>query len=160
MSDSPRYHDSHAWVELNELSDTELLTRLVAGDHSTLAVHFDRYHRLVFSVAVRILRDEDEAEDVVQAVFLNIFQDAAKFDPLKGTLKVWLLQYSYHRSINRRRIPVCLSSTGTEFAGQATRPIITVLPHVSVSRGMPFLPRNIHSPFAAASVSSSILASK
>jgi RNA polymerase sigma-70 factor (ECF subfamily) len=103
MGDSLHLRDALGWVELNELSDTELLARLVAGDHSSLAVIFDRYHRLVFSVAVRILRDEGEAEDVVQTVFLNIFEDAINFDPLKGTLKVWLLQYAYHRTINRRR---------------------------------------------------------
>jgi RNA polymerase sigma-70 factor, ECF subfamily len=94
---------SLSWVELNGLGDTELLVRLLAGDHTALAVLFDRYHRLVFSVAVRILRDEGEAEDVVQTVFLNLFQSAANFNPEKGTLKVWLLQYAYHRSINRRR---------------------------------------------------------
>ncbi|MGD0732982.1 MAG: sigma-70 family RNA polymerase sigma factor [Terracidiphilus sp.] len=103
MGDSLHFQDSLGWVELNELSDAELLARLIAGDHTSLAVLFDRYHRLVFSVAVRILRDEGEAEDVVQTVFLNIFEDAINFDPLKGTLKVWLLQYAYHRTINRRR---------------------------------------------------------
>jgi RNA polymerase sigma-70 factor (ECF subfamily) len=103
MCDSLQLKDSLGWVELNELSDADLLARLVAGDHSALAVIFDRYHRLVFSVARRILRDESEAEDVVQTVFLNIFEGATNFDPLKGTLKVWLLQYAYHRTINRRR---------------------------------------------------------
>src|ERR1700721_4176740 len=103
MGDSFHVRDSLGWVELNELSDPELLARLVGGDHTSLAVIFDRYHRLVFSVAVRILRDEGEAEDVVQTVFLNIFEGAINFDPLKGTLKVWLLQYAYHRAINRRR---------------------------------------------------------
>ena len=109
MRDSLQMKDSLGWADLNELSDADLLARLIAGDHSALAVLFDRYHRLVFSVAVRILRDEAEAEDVVQTVFLNIFESAINFDPLKGTLKVWLLQYAYHRTINRRR---SLSSQG------------------------------------------------
>lgn len=92
-----------SWAELNTLSDEYLLARLLNGDHDALAVLFDRYHRLIFSIAVRIVRDEGEAEEVVQTVFLNIFQSAANFDPLKGTLKVWMLQYAYHRAINRRR---------------------------------------------------------
>jgi RNA polymerase sigma-70 factor, ECF subfamily len=103
MSDSPAIQDKLDWAELNDLSDDSLLARLIAGDHNALAVLFDRYHRLVFSVAIRILRDEGEAEDVVQTVFLNIFEGAMKFDPLKGTLKVWLLQYAYHRALNKRR---------------------------------------------------------
>jgi RNA polymerase sigma-70 factor (ECF subfamily) len=103
MGDSLQLKDSLGWAELNELTDAKLLARLIAGDQSTLAVLFDRYHRLVFSIAVRILRDEGEAEEVVQTVFLNIFESAINFDPLKSTLKVWLLQYAYHRAINRRR---------------------------------------------------------
>jgi RNA polymerase sigma-70 factor (ECF subfamily) len=103
MGDSPQFQSTLSWAELNNLSDPEVMGCLVAGDHCSLAVLFDRYHRLVYFVALRILRDEGEAEDVVQTVFLNIFEDAINFDPLKGTLKVWLLQYAYHRAINKRR---------------------------------------------------------
>jgi RNA polymerase sigma-70 factor (ECF subfamily) len=75
---------------------------LLAGNHDALAVIVDRYQRLVLSVAIRIVRNVNEAEDVVQSVFLDIFRKAEQFDPSRGTLKVWLLQYAYTRSINRR----------------------------------------------------------
>ncbi len=104
MNETSTFRDTTVWTGLNSLSDEELLERLVRGNHDPLAVLFDRYHRLIYSIAVRIVRDEAEAEDVVQTVFLNIFEAAANFDPLKGTLKVWLLQYAYHRSLNRRRM--------------------------------------------------------
>jgi RNA polymerase sigma-70 factor, ECF subfamily len=103
MSDSEKSRSLAAWTSLNSLSDEDLLERLIAGEHDSLAVLFDRYHRLVYSVAVRIVRDASEAEDVVQTVFLNVFEAAAKFDPAKGILKVWILQYAYHRSLNKRR---------------------------------------------------------
>jgi RNA polymerase sigma-70 factor, ECF subfamily len=103
MGDSPPHKNTLRWEELNTLSDADVMARLVAGDHNALAVVFDRYHRLVFSVAVRILHDEGEAEEVVQTVFLNIFESATNFDPRKGILKVWLLQYAYHRSLHRLR---------------------------------------------------------
>src|SRR5262249_39536769 len=48
-----------------------------------------------------LVKDEGEAEDVVQTVFLDIFRKKGLFDPSKGTLKMWLLQYAYTRSINR-----------------------------------------------------------
>lgn len=54
------------YAGLNSLLDEELLVRLVAGSHDPLAVLFDRYHRLIYFIAVRIVRDEAEAEDVVQ----------------------------------------------------------------------------------------------
>jgi len=79
------------------------MAHLQAGCQDALAVLFDRYHRLVLGVALRILRDSGEAEDLMQAVFLEIFQSAAHFDPAKGSTKVWLMQYAYHRSFSRRK---------------------------------------------------------
>jgi RNA polymerase sigma-70 factor (ECF subfamily) len=91
-----------SWAELQEASDPELVTHWMCGNDDAFAVIVGRYQRLVFSVAVRIVKDEDEAEDVVQIVFLDILRDAGKFDPSRGTLKVWLLQYAYGRSMTRR----------------------------------------------------------
>ncbi len=50
----------------------------------------------------RIVHDAGEAEDVVQIVFLELFRKVELFDPQRGTLKVWLLQLAYTKSINRR----------------------------------------------------------
>jgi RNA polymerase sigma-70 factor (ECF subfamily) len=89
--------------ELVSLSDEDLLTSLRDGHNDALAVLFDRYCRLVMSIALRILRDAGEAEDLVQSVFMEIFRSAAQFDPAKGTAKVWIIQYAYHRGFNRRQ---------------------------------------------------------
>jgi RNA polymerase sigma-70 factor, ECF subfamily len=87
---------------LQNSSDEELMIHLQAGHHDALAVIVDRYQRLVWSVAKRIVHDGGEAEDVVQIVFLELFQKVELFDPQRGTLKVWLLQLAYTKSINRR----------------------------------------------------------
>ena len=91
-----------AWAQLKDATDDELMHRFASGNHDAFAVIVERYQRLVFSVALRLVQNEGEAEDVVQIVFLDIFQKAAQFDPTRGTLKVWLLQFAYTRSINRR----------------------------------------------------------
>ena len=78
------------------------MKNLQAGHHDAMAVIVDRYQRLVWSVAQKIVHDEGEAEDVVQIVFLEFFQKMELFNPARGTLKVWLLQLAYTRSINRR----------------------------------------------------------
>ena len=88
---------------LAKLSDEELMAELCAGQRDALTILYDRYHKLVFDVAARILRDGGEAEEVVQTVFLDIFRAVAKFDPAKGILKVWILQYAYHRALHRKR---------------------------------------------------------
>jgi len=90
------------WTELQGVEDAELIRQLLSGNHDALAVIVDRYQRLVFSVALRIVKDQGEAEDVVQIVFTDIFKRAEQFDPSRGTLKMWLLQYAYSRSVNRR----------------------------------------------------------
>jgi RNA polymerase sigma-70 factor (ECF subfamily) len=89
--------------DLAKLSDEKLMEFMSAGQHDALTVLFDRYHRLVFSVAIRIVRDPGEAEEVVQTVFLDIFRASGNFDPNKGIPKVWILQYAYHRALQRKR---------------------------------------------------------
>ncbi len=89
--------------ELASLPDEALMLSLRGGHHDALAVLFDRYHRLVFRIAWRILRDAAEAEDLMQSVFLEIFRCAAQFDASKGTIKGWILQYAYHRGLNRKK---------------------------------------------------------
>jgi RNA polymerase sigma-70 factor (ECF subfamily) len=90
------------YSEFLSLSDELLMVHLGQGHPDAMAVLFDRYHRLVLNVAFRVLRDTGEAEDLMQSVFLEIFHTAAQFDPARGTTKVWILQYAYHRSFNRR----------------------------------------------------------
>jgi RNA polymerase sigma-70 factor, ECF subfamily len=92
-----------SFAQLHENSDEELMAHLKAGHDDALTVLFDRYHRLVLSIGFKILRDLGEAEDLAQSVFLEFYRVAAQFDPSRGTTKTWLLQYAYHRSINRRR---------------------------------------------------------
>lgn len=87
---------------LGGLSDEKIMAEIQAGNGDAFAVLFDRYHRLILVTALKIVRDVSEAEEVTQNVFLEIYRAARQFDPARGTLKVWLLQFAYHRSINRR----------------------------------------------------------
>jgi len=91
------------WCLLNQQTDDQLVRMLFGGTQDALAVLFDRYHRLVYSIALRIVHDPGEAEEVVQTVFLDFYRALANFDPAKGILKVWLLQFAYHRALHRKR---------------------------------------------------------
>jgi len=55
------------------------------------------------SIGLKILRDLGEAEDVTQAVFLEIYRVVAQFDAFEGQYKSMASQYAYHRSMNRRQ---------------------------------------------------------
>ena len=85
------------------LTDEDVMEQLRKGIRTPYSILFDRFYRLVLSVALRILRDRGEAEDVMQDVFFEIFNKASQFDPAKGSPKTWILQYAYHRSLSRRQ---------------------------------------------------------
>lgn len=88
---------------LQTLSDEDLMAALRIGCNDALAVLFERHSALVFRIARAILHDDGEAEETVQRVFLDVFRAVNQFDPDRGSFKTWLLQYAYHRSINRRQ---------------------------------------------------------
>ena len=81
----------------------DLLLQVANGSKEALSVLFQRHARPVFNVARRILRDESEAEDLVQDVFLILFQKARLYDPMKSSAVSWIIQMTYHRAIDRRR---------------------------------------------------------
>lgn len=84
-------------------SDEELFLQVGDGSRDALSQLFRRHAPVVLNVARRILRDDAEAEDLVQEVFLFVFQKAGLFDPAKGTAVSWLMQTTYYRAIDRRR---------------------------------------------------------
>ncbi len=95
----PTVHD--ALCE-ERLSDEQLMLDVQQGDGNAFTALFDRYNRLVLTVALRIVHDAAEAQEVTQDVFFEFYRSVRRFDPARGKLKVWLLQFAYHRSINRR----------------------------------------------------------
>jgi RNA polymerase sigma-70 factor, ECF subfamily len=88
---------------LDTAEDEVLIDQIQQGRTDALAVLFDRYGRLVFTVARKILHNDAEAEDLMQEVFIEIYRKASLYESEKGTVKIWLLQYAYHRSLTRRR---------------------------------------------------------
>ena len=84
------------------LADEAVMSRVQAGDKEALGLLFDRYSRLVLSVSLRILRDLSEAEELVQDVFLYVFNKCASFDPQKSYFRSWLVQIAYCRAFDRR----------------------------------------------------------
>ena len=86
-----------------ELADEVLIERICLGEKEALAALFQRYARLVRSVAARILRDAAEAEDLAQDLFLFIHRKCGLFDSSKSSARSWIVQMTYHRAIERRR---------------------------------------------------------
>src|SRR6266852_5081398 len=97
----PIYRDEPA--KTDELSDETLVAQISAGDQEALALLFRRYARLVWSVADRIVRNQAEADDLLQDVFLLIQRRACVFDSSKGTARSLIVHMTYQRALSRRR---------------------------------------------------------
>jgi len=88
-----------------QMEDAELLEAVARQDQSAMAALFDRYSRLVFSIALRVLREPDLAEDVMQEVLLQVWRHPGGFVSQRGSLGAWLAVVARNRSIDviRRR---------------------------------------------------------
>jgi len=86
----------------DEVSDETLISLLRVEDADALDVLFSRHSRLVYSIALRILRDAGEAEEVVQDCFLYVYRKAFSFEPSRGSVKVWIIQMAYSRARDRK----------------------------------------------------------
>jgi RNA polymerase sigma-70 factor (ECF subfamily) len=84
-------------------SDLALVGRVVSGDEAALGSLYDRYGGLVYSVALRVLRDAQAAEEILQDIFHHLWRVAGRFDSSRGSLPGWLLVTTRNRSIDRLR---------------------------------------------------------
>ena len=84
-------------------ADAEAMRRMAAGDGGALAELYDHHGRAMFSLAVRILRDENDAEEVVQDVFAQAWRQASRYDTTRGAVVAWLLMMTRSRAIDRLR---------------------------------------------------------
>jgi RNA polymerase sigma-70 factor (ECF subfamily) len=85
------------------ISDEALICLICQRDEDAIASLFHRYARVVRGVALRILKDSSEAEDLLQDIFVLIHRTCRTFDSSKGSAQVWILQMAYRRAISRRR---------------------------------------------------------
>ncbi len=108
--------------------DAALLVLVQHGDEAAMASLFDRYSKIVYSVALRVLRDPSSAEDVLQEVFLQIWRSPEGFVAARGSLGAWLAVVSRNRSIDtlRRKRPTdsvddVVLPSGYDLASEAIR---------------------------------------
>jgi RNA polymerase sigma-70 factor (ECF subfamily) len=87
----------------DEASDDLLIAQIRAGDKQSLGVLFRRYASLLLSIGRRILRNKEEADDLVQDVFLFIWRKASAFDASKGTIRSFIVHATYQKAFRRLR---------------------------------------------------------
>jgi RNA polymerase sigma-70 factor (ECF subfamily) len=85
------------------LDDVIAVASITRGEASGLEALYDRYSTAVYSLALRIVRDTAEAEDVTQEVFAQAWAQAARYDRARGAVAAWLLVMARSRALDRLR---------------------------------------------------------
>ena len=84
-------------------AEVELLHEIARGSEEGLSRLYDRYSKLVYSLALAILRDPRDAEEALQEVFLQVWKQARRYDSGKSTVYQWLMRLTRSRAIDRTR---------------------------------------------------------
>src|SRR6201998_3484416 len=111
--------------------DMRLVARIRAGDQQAMSELYDRYAKVVYAVALRVLQDAAAAEDVLQDVFLQLWRNPDAFDASRGSLAAWLAVISRHRAIDRLRkrrpevdIEDCVIAGGPDLRDETERNLV------------------------------------
>ena len=103
ISISEKGERTRAHISLEAQSDEKLIADVCLGNMEGLAVLFQRYARVVRSVALRVLKNTSEADDLVQDIFVLIHRSCGTFDSSKASAQFWIVQMTYRRAISRRQ---------------------------------------------------------
>ena len=116
--------------------DRELLARVAQGDVAALRSLYDQHAPRAITIAFRILRNREEAEDIVQETFLEVWRRAAQFDPGRGGAVAWVVTIARSRAIDRLRARSIAGRTIASAAeeAEAMSPVAPPTPALEVER--------------------------
>lgn len=97
--------DTEAWssAEPAPASPDDLLARVAGGDQAAFSDLYDALSGRVLGLVTRLLRDRAQSEEVTQEVFLEVWQQATRFDRSRGTAASWVLTMAHRRAVDRVR---------------------------------------------------------
>jgi RNA polymerase sigma-70 factor (ECF subfamily) len=103
ISEIPLFPAPTVGVRRPELVDPDLVSRVAEGDEDAFADLYRQTSRIVYGMALRLLKEASEAEDAMVNVYLQVWRKASAFDPLLGSATAWLLVIARSRILDRLR---------------------------------------------------------
>lgn len=91
-------------IEEKRLQDIETVRQMAAGNRDALVNIYDRYSSSLLGLAIQILHDREEAEEVLQEVLMQAWRQAERYDSSRASVRTWLALMTRSRAIDRRRI--------------------------------------------------------
>ena len=87
----------------DELSDEALINAIAEGAEWAMEPLYERYNRVLYSLAYRMVADHQVAEDLLQDAFLSVWRRATSYSPQSGSVRSWLISIVHHRTIDYLR---------------------------------------------------------
>ena len=94
---------SYSGETRSNADDVALIRRMVDADETALGALYDRWVRSLYSLVLHLLKDPDEAEDVVEETFWQAWRKASSYEPSKGAVSTWLLTIGRRKALDRIR---------------------------------------------------------
>jgi RNA polymerase sigma-70 factor (ECF subfamily) len=103
-------------------SDAEFIARVATRDRDAFAALYDRFSPKLFGLILHFLKIQDDAEEVLQEVFIQMWDQAGRFDPARSTVEAWLVMIARSRALDRLRrksntVPLSFDIAGLELDG-------------------------------------------
>jgi RNA polymerase sigma-70 factor (ECF subfamily) len=95
--------NNNMWTEDSTRTEIQLLGRIAAGDREAFGALYDRYSKPLYAFALRVLGNASDAEDVLQEVFVQIWEKAGQFNEAEGRPFSWAAAMTRNKSIDRLR---------------------------------------------------------
>jgi RNA polymerase sigma-70 factor, ECF subfamily len=105
-----------SYLTMAETAGKTLLRRIASGDQKALGELYDLFAGFAYGLALRILHDATEAEDVVQEVFVQAWRQSSRYDPVRGSPEAWLCTMARTRALDRLRRRVARREEPSESA--------------------------------------------
>ena len=90
-------------MDYSKLDDLALISLVARRDETALSALYDRYSRLAFNLALRIVGEQTLAEEITADTFINVWRSAASFADERGRFLAWLMSITRHRAIDELR---------------------------------------------------------